>query len=81
MIKQTTIVVIGALRVKIIYSLDDCHGIIKTYVERQWLFHRNSGSVVESPLCDREVAGSIPCRVIPKTLKMVLAALSLGAQH
>ena len=42
---------------------------------------RHSGSVVERPLCDREVAGSIPCRVIPKTLKMVLAALSLGAQH
>ena len=33
------------------------------------------------PLSDREVAGSIPGRVIPKTLKMVLAALSLGAQH
>ena len=42
---------------------------------------RHSGSVVERPLCDREVAGSIPCRVIPKTLKMVLAALSLGAKH
>ena len=43
--------------------------------------NRHSGSVVERPLCDREVAGSIPGRVIPKTLKMVLAALSLGAQH
>ena len=42
---------------------------------------RHSGSVVERPLCDREVAGSIPSRVIPMTLKMVLAALSLGAQH
>ena len=42
---------------------------------------RHSGSVVERPLCDREVAGSIPGRVIPKTLKMVLAALSLGALH
>ena len=41
----------------------------------------DSGSVVERLLCDREVAGSIPSRVIPKTLKMVLAALSLGAQH
>ena len=30
---------------------------------------RHSGSVVERPLCDREVAGSIPGRVIPKTLK------------
>ena len=43
--------------------------------------NRHSGSVVERLLCDREVAGSIPGRVIPKALKMVLAALSLGAQH
>ena len=43
--------------------------------------YQHSGSVVERPLCDREVAGSILGRVIPKTLKMVLAALSLGAQH
>ena len=43
--------------------------------------HLHSGSVVEHPLCDREVAFSIPGRVIPKTLKMVLAALPLGAQH
>ena len=47
----------------------------------QKVSNRHSGSVVERPLCDREVAGSIPGRVIPKTLKMVLAALSLGAQH
>ena len=40
-----------------------------------------SGSVVERPLCDREVAGSIPILIIPKTVKMVLAALLLGAQH
>ena len=45
------------------------------------LLDRHSGSVVERPLCDREVAGSIPGQVIPKTFKMVLAALSLGAQH
>ena len=37
--------------------------------------------LVEHPLYDREVAGSIPGRVISKTLKMVLAALLLGAQH
>ena len=42
---------------------------------------RHSGSVVECPHCDQEVQGSIPGCVIPKTLKMVLAALSLGAQH
>ena len=35
----------------------------------------------EHPLCDREVVGWIPSRVIPKTLKMVPAALSFGAQH
>ena len=43
--------------------------------------HRHSGSVVERPLCEREVAGSIPSRVIPKTLEKVLADLSLGTQH
>ena len=37
--------------------------------------------LVERPPCDREVAGSIHSRVIPKTYKMVLAALSLGAQR
>ena len=37
--------------------------------------------LVERPLCNREVASTIPSRVIPKTLKMVLAALSLGVQH
>ena len=42
---------------------------------------RHSGSVVEHPLCDWEVAGSIPGRDVPNTLKMVQAALSFGAQH
>ena len=37
--------------------------------------------MLEHPLCDQEVAGSIPGQVIPKTLKMVQAALSLGAQE
>ena len=48
------------------------------------LAHLHNGTVVqlvERPLCEREVVGSIPGRVISKTLKMVLAALSLGAQH
>ena len=40
--------------------------------------NRHSGSVVERPLCDREVAGSIPGRVIPKTLKMVLLLFRLA---
>ena len=34
----------------------------------QTVFDQHSGSVVERPLCDREVACSIPGRVIPKTL-------------
>ena len=37
--------------------------------------------LVECPLCDLEVVGSIPSRFIPKTLKMVLAALSLKARN
>ena len=40
-----------------------------------------AGSVVEHPLRDREVVGSIPSRAIPKALKMVLVATLLGAQH
>ena len=43
--------------------------------------NQHSGSVVEHLLCDREVSGLIPSRDFKKTLKMVLAALSLGAQH
>ena len=38
----------------------------------------STGTVAQ---CNREVAGSISGRVIPKTLKIVLAVLSLGAQH
>ena len=37
--------------------------------------------LVERPLCDQEVASLIPDQVISKTLKLILAALSLGAQH
>ena len=37
--------------------------------------------VVERPLCGRKVMGSILDRIIPKTFKMVLGALLLGAQH
>ena len=55
--------------------------ISKQYALYHFMENRHSGSVVERPLCDREVAGSITSQVIPKTLKMVLAALSLGAQH
>ena len=40
-----------------------------------------AGSVVEHPLWDREVVGSIAGRAIPKALKMVPVATLLGAQH
>ena len=40
-----------------------------------------TSTVVECPFCDRENADLIPSRVIPKTLKMDLAALLLGTQH
>ena len=39
------------------------------------------GLVVERSPGVREVVGSIPCRVIPKTLKMVLDASLLSARH
>ena len=34
--------------------------------------------LLECPACIREVVGSIPGRVLPKTFKMVLAALSFA---
>ena len=45
---------------------------------RSLITDRNS-SVVERPLADREVVGSIPSRVIPKNLKMVVMDSLLGA--
>ena len=43
-----------------------------------------NGTVAElvgHSICVREVVGSIPCRVIRATLKMVLAALPLCSWH
>ena len=37
--------------------------------------------MVEHPLRDREVVGSIPGRAIPKALKMVPVDTLFGAQH
>ena len=37
--------------------------------------------MVERPLREREVVGSIPGRAIPKALKMAPVATLLGAQH
>ena len=39
------------------------------------------GSVVERSPGVREVVGSIPCQVIPKTFKLVLDASLLSVQH
>ena len=47
----------------------------------KFFFDQHSGSVVEHPLCNREVKGSILGQLIPKTLKMELVALSLGTQR
>ena len=38
-------------------------------------------NLVERPLREWEVVGSIPGRAIPKALKMVPVATLLGAQH
>ena len=44
-------------------------------------FYRLDSLVVERPLRVREVAGSNPVRVIPKTYKMVPVPPLLRAQH
>ena len=44
------------------------------YIDRE-------AQLVERLLCDRKVVGLVPGGVIPKALKMVLAATSHGAQH
>ena len=60
---------------------EDAHLLLHNTTSHIQFLHRHSGSVAERLLCDREVAGWIPCPVISKTLKMVLAAVLLGAQH
>ena len=52
--------------------------MVKDQISRPNIFE-SSGAVAqlqERPVCVREIVGSIPGRVIPKTLKMVLTALS-----
>ena len=44
------------------------------------ILNRHAGVFVERPPRVREVVGSIPGRVIPKTLKMVVMTALLGAQ-
>ena len=61
-----------------------CHWASKSYQQKGLHTKTLTGTgaqLVEHPLCDWDVAGLIPRRVIPKTLKVVLAALSLGTQH
>ena len=56
-------------------SISAMHSEIPTN-QLQWL-----AQLVEPSLSSREVVGSFPGRVIPKTSKMVPAALSLDVQH
>ena len=67
------------------FSLSIC-SLIRAFTEYSLgcKVSRITGTVdqwVECLLCIRGVVGSIPIQIKPKTLKMVLAALSLGAQH
>ena len=48
---------------------------------RSAIEYRHSDLVGRAFVCDWEVTGSIPGQIIPKSLKMILAALSLGTQH
>ena len=62
-------------------SVLSCAGsvMVKTVQISRPITFKPTGAVamlLERPVCVREVVGSIPGRVIPKTLKMVLAALS-----
>ena len=60
-------------------------GMRALYIRKENVFLFGStakvAQLVERPLCDWEVAGSIPGRVLSKTLKMALAALTLEVQH
>ena len=42
------------------------------------IFDGAVAQLLEHPVCVREVVGSIPGRVIPKTFKIALAALSFA---
>ena len=53
--------------------------MVKTVQISRPITFKPTGAVaqlLERPACVREVVGAIPGRVIPKTLKMVLTALS-----
>ena len=55
--------------------------MVKTVQISRPITFKPTGAVaklLERPVCVREVVGSIPGRVIPKTSKMVLAALSFA---
>ena len=53
----------------------------KNRLNQQADYFRTTSAVaqlLERPACVREVVGSIPGRVVPKTFKMILAALSFA---
>ena len=55
--------------------------MVKTFQITRSIIFESTGAVarlLERPACVREVVGSISGRVIPKTFKMVLAALSFA---
>ena len=55
--------------------------MVKTVQNSRPITFEPTGAVaqlLERPVCVREVVGSIPGRVIPKTLKIILAALSFA---
>ena len=55
--------------------------MVKTVLISRPITFKPTGTVAqlqERPACVREVVGSIPGRVIPKTFKIVLAALSFA---
>ena len=75
----------GAAKVQISLCLCSQIRICSVCLSYQVIQVQQTGTVAQlvahQALCDREVAGSIPGQVIPKTLKMVLVALSFGTQH
>ena len=60
------------------------HSVVRAFLvcrSLQIVQDRTVAPLTERPLCDRDVVGSIPGRVIPETLKVVFGALLPGAQH
>ena len=61
----------------LVLSCADSVMVNTVHISRPIIFEPTGAvaQLLERPVCVREVVGSIPGRVIPKTFKMVLAAL------